>query len=358
MKLAKPVWPNKADAPFLEKTFTDRYARVEATNAAQRRPDPMELTIREGRDKYLELLKARIGLGNRKGINQNTFQKFKANLALAMALNPQYNRDELPIDVERQFSHLTEHDYQNFVQFWCRPSIVKSERTGLNYIRAFKQMLDGLRIRLPDGADEAFSLRTTAPPKIARYDPTALRTLLRCDDDRARLFQLLALNCGYYQVDIARLMNEQITDAEGNPYRSGEMFITKRRERTRHQNVFATTCFVWPETQELIEQLRARSNAHDAVFLNSHGTTYDEDTISGVVLPVIKAAGLFRQFSFKQFRKIGASQIKAMSGSDAMHQYKANALSAADKPYILEDYSILTAALKKFRDKLKADGVL
>ena len=41
-----------------------------------------------------------------------------------------------------------------------------------------------------------------------------------------------------------------------------------------------------------------------------------------------------------------------------MHQYKSNALNAADAPYILEDYSILTNALKKFREKLIADGVL
>ena len=64
------------------------------------------------------------------------------------------------------------------------------------------------------------------------------------------------------------------------------------------------------------------------------------------------------QFSVKQFRKVGASQIKALCGSDAMHQYKSNALNAADAPYILEDYTILTKALQKFRDKLIADGVL
>ena len=71
-----------------------------------------------------------------------------------------------------------------------------------------------------------------------------------------------------------------------------------------------------------------------------------------------RAKRLRGQFSFKQYRKIGASQIKVLGGSDSMHQYKANALSAADKPYILEDYSILTKTLKMFREKLKSDGAL
>src|SRR5687767_11967115 len=44
--------------------------------------------------------------------------------------------------------------------------------------------------------------------------------------------------------------------------------------------------------------------------------------------------------------------------SVAMHQYKANALGAADQPYILEDYSILTRALMTFREKLRDDRVL
>jgi hypothetical protein len=81
-------------------------------------------------------------------------------------------------------------------------------------------------------------------------------------------------------------------------------------------------------------------------------------TVSGLVDAVKKANHLTGKFSIKQFRKVGASQIKKLSGSDAMHQYKANALNDADMPYILEDYSLLTAALKKFRDLLKADGVL
>jgi len=81
-------------------------------------------------------------------------------------------------------------------------------------------------------------------------------------------------------------------------------------------------------------------------------------TISGATEQMIRYVGLARQFSVKQYRKVGASQIKALVGTDAMHQYKANAPSGADKPYILEDFSILTGALKKFREKLVADGVL
>ncbi|MBC8106990.1 MAG: hypothetical protein H7Z14_10405 [Anaerolineae bacterium] len=136
------------------------------------------------------------------------------------------------------------------------------------------------------------------------------------------------------------------------------MFITRHREKTRHQNDFSTTCYVWPETQALMQKLKAPANPSGTYFLSQFGKPYSVKTISGVVEQVIRDVGLARQISVKQYRKIGASQIKKLAGTDAMHQYKANAPSATDKPYILEDFSILTAALKALRKKLKEDGVL
>jgi hypothetical protein len=107
-----------------------------------------------------------------------------------------------------------------------------------------------------------------------------------------------------------------------------------------------------------MQQNRARPNPAGMYFLSQHGTPYSVKTISGVVEQVIRGEGLGGTMSIKQFRKIGASLIKMVASTDAMHQYKANALSTADQPYILEDYSLLTAALKRLREKLLEEGVL
>src|SRR6185369_2615627 len=117
-------------------------------------------------------------------------------------------------------------------------------------------------------------LRVTIPPKIARYNADQMRALLNCANERARMFNLMALNLAYYPVDICRLRFSHITDAEGNPYQSGDMFITRQREKTKHQNSFTTTHFVWPETQALMERHRAPENPTESYFLSAHGTPF------------------------------------------------------------------------------------
>jgi integrase len=317
----------------------------------------LELTIRAARDRYVADLRKRIGLQNGKGINKNTFEKSVQSLDLALALNQTYTRDRRPINVDKRFGELTIGDYETFVQFWCDPRIVSSPRTGQNYVGAFRQMLKRLKVPRPEGFDEVFSLKVPKTRKIARYDPEVLKPLLNCEHERASLFALMCLNLGAYAIDIVRLRFEHITDAEGRPTVNGH-YITKPREKTSHQNDFATTHWLWPETKALMEKYKARPNPFGNYFLSKQGAPYHTKTVSGLIEQVIRDSGLSGQFSVKQFRKIGASQIKALAGSDAMHQYKSNALGAADAPYILEDYSILTNALKKFREKLVADGVL
>lgn len=317
----------------------------------------LDLTIRAARDRYVADLRKRIGLQNGKGINKNTFEKSVQSLDLSLALNKSYARDRRPLNVQKRLSELTLQDYESFVQFWCDPQIVSSPRTGQNYVRAFRQMLMRLKVPRPEGFDEIFSLRVPKARNIARYAPEVLNPLLNCEHERARLFALLCLNCGMYAIDIVRLRPEHISDAEGHPTANGH-FITKPREKTSHQNDFASTHWLWPETKALMVKHKARISPFGTYFLSKQGAPYHTKTVSGLIEEVIRDSGLKGQFSVKQFRKVGASQIKALAGSDAMHQYKSNALNAADAPYILEDYSILTNALKKFREKLIADGVL
>lgn len=355
----KPNWPKGCRAADCVRPWSETVQQVTEHLEREEKADPHKFTIREARERYVGQHRARIGLLNGKGINENTHTKFAQNLTLCLGLNKAYTRPRKPIDVDRCFDELTYDDYRDFVHFWCDPAVVNSGRTGINYLRAFKQMLDGLKIKLPEGGEELFALKVSNATRIVRYQPEMLKKLLNCEDERARLFQLMFLNLGYYAIDIARLRFDHVTDAEGHPYSGrGEMFITRRREKTSHQNDFTTTCYVWPETKVLMEKFRAPPHLADTYFLSQHGNPYSVKTVSGVVEKVIRDVGLARQFSVKQYRKVGASQIKALAGTDAMHQYKANAPSAAEKPYILEDFSLLTRALKRLRTKLRSDEVL
>jgi integrase len=353
----KPVWPKETMRRESATPTTVQPAthRLPTTLPA---PKPiLELTIRAARDRYVAELRKRIGLQNGKGINKNTFEKTLQSLDLGLALNKRYARNRRPIDVDMRLGELALADYETFVQFWCDPQIITSPRTGQNYIGAFRQMLTRLKVPRPEGFDEVFSLKVPKTRKIARYDPEVLKPLLNCKNERARLFAMMCLNLGAYAIDIVRLRFDHITDAEGRPTDNGH-YITKPREKTSHQNDFSVTHWLWPETKVLMERYRARPNPFGTYFLSKQGAPYHTKTVSGLIEEVIRDNGLTGQFSVKQFRKVGASQIKALAGSDAMHQYKSNALSSADAPYILEDYSILTKALQKFREKLIADGVL
>lgn len=360
-RTSRSVAPIVAQEPIVSPLAQSSLYPVPAftLQANKERAEIFGLTIKQAYDRYLPQQKARIGLHGGKGINANSYKMHSQNLTLSLALNKEYVREIKPIDVNKRLCDLTEHDYEAFVQFWCNSAHAKSERTTVNYTGAFSRMLRRLKIPLPERFDEIFRLKITQPTKIVRYNPELLKPFIQHPNERTRLICLMCLNLGYYQVDIARLKFEHITDFHGNPYQSGEMFITKRRERTLHQNQFTTTAYVWPETQQLMEQFRAPlRNPTGHYFLTQFGLPYQVRGIGWAFFDAARKLGLSGVFSMKQFRKVGASQIKALDGSDAMHQYKANALNAADRPYIDEDYSRLTNALKKLRDKLIADGVL
>lgn len=354
-----PVWPNRrvvrkarqSKAALTPAVLPQSHlATVAISTAEQSELSALpKMTIRDAYKLHVEQQKKRVGLMAGKGINANTYEKHIQSLTLGLALNPTYSRTTRPIDLDKRLGDLTAADYEAFVRFWCDPAVVKSKRTALNYTRAFRQMITRLDLPTPRKFNEIFTIKITQPTKIVRYNPDLLRIFLQHEDERVQMLSLLCLNCGYYQVDIARLLFEHVTDFDGNPYTSGDMFITKRRERTRHQNLFTTTVYVWPETQRLMEKLRApRENPFGTYFLSQLGTPYSVKTVAWIVEQVIRERGLGGQFSLKQFRKIGASQLKALAGSDAMHQYKANSLSAADRPYIDEDYNRLTNALQIF----------
>lgn len=80
---------------------------------------------------------------------------------------------------------------------------------------------------------------STAKP----VDLAVIRKLWESADDRMRTFMALALNCGFYAMDISTLKPEHITD---------DGYIA----RLRHKTTVPTKFKLWPITQQLIQKTR------------------------------------------------------------------------------------------------------
>jgi len=61
---------------------------------------------------------------------------------------------------------------------------------------------------------------------------------------------------------------------------------------------------------------------------------------------------------FKDLRKTGATAIQQIGGEDVCRMYLAHARTGMINAYTEPDYSKLTAALKEYRAKLLAAGVM
>ncbi len=120
------------------------------------------------------------------------------------------------------------------------------QRKRWNYFRRFVRFLwaDGVLEGLPRNLDlKTFSFRVTAR-KIKTYSAEQVRGLLGGLPPRLRLYALLALNCGMYGVDMARLRRDELIRVSATEAR-----IRRKRTKTEDQkNVPEVEYLLWPET--------------------------------------------------------------------------------------------------------------
>ena len=129
-----------------------------------------------------------------------------------------------------------------------------------------------------------------------------------------RIYPQLALNCGYYQIDLATLrhghfvtprdgIEEQIEDVR--TFR-GDVLIKRRRQKTLHQNDFETLCYVWLENVELLRRYAApRQNPYGLVLLNENGLPLQRNKTNNITN------------RFQRYRKDPSSNAIASSSSSA-----------------------------------------
>jgi hypothetical protein len=106
---------------------------------------------------------------------------------------------------------------------------------------------------------------------IETFTMDEIKSLLNTATERTRLYILLALNCGFTQVDCSTLRHTEVDWTVGT--------ITRKRTKTRqHENV-PTVCYkLWPQTFDLLT--KHKSMHPDLVFVNQVGHALKTELIS------------------------------------------------------------------------------
>lgn len=346
--LDRPFWPPAA--PLAEKDVD-----LEEIAAWQ----PVDLRIKDAVNRYVEAQRKRRVMKGAKGLKQSTLNTIRATLDAALAPLPPH---------KTRISGLNLADVQGLVDAHYSDEDL-SERTALNYARAIKAFLDWLddepsvTFSKPKGIDKVFRLRT---PEVEPYIPAMaeVKALMHhADGDRPRLYLLLAINCGYTQVDISALRHDEI-HVEGNVW-----FIWRRREKTSHQNTFHSLHWLFPETVALLrEEMAPRRNRYGLALLNTEGEPllqvcdgYRTHCITDAFETAKKSAGLTSTVSFKSLRKFSSNTLRAAALHDKDNMarlFLGQKIPGVLRAYVRDDFAPLSDALKAFRRTLLQAEVL
>ena len=388
---AEPLWPKTEkerqeliDGTTATKLYpnADTKKQVEAKMGVDGDDDldgtlsPDYLSIERAKEYYLAYKKSTINLP-RKGINASTYRHIEWQLNFALKVQ---GADGKPIlDPSLDLSRINYPVLERFVHRWMQlvGEGKYSLRTAADACLGVKHMLDRcdrdpmVVYRHPLDIGNLFSFPDANPTTSAKgYNAKELISIfdklkvVEGDNkqkvetkERVRCYCLMAINLGYYQLDIARLTPEMVSVDE-----QGDMFITRKRERTKHKVKFETTAYVWPETRALMEKYKApAANVHGLWFLNRAASPLqtddsNTDNIATEYGRLVRDKGV--KFMFKAFRKVGNSWIANNVSDLASRQYRAEAPQGTHRFYHKYDVETLTNALKKFREQFIADKVL
>jgi integrase len=122
----------------------------------------------------------------------------------------------------------------------------------------------------PNIASRSFLFGDTAK-KIKTWEVEDVRRVFGEASDRMRLFMLLMLNCGFTQMDVADLLDEEV---EWNAGR-----ITRKRSKTGDKESTPEVCYLlWPETFRLLKKFRS---GEKRVLLTETGRTLLRQELRG-----------------------------------------------------------------------------
>ena len=350
--------------------------------AAGLSPSARRVTIAEARKLYLDDERSRVGLPDG-GLKLNTFQNKSRFLDYALALQVA-NADGAAVpamDVERTLDSLSFEDIERFKRDWM--SAARDDkvalRTAKDYLLAFKYLLDWadrqsrIAYRHPANIAGIFKFRKVNPINIEEPKEAIgkIKELFGVASERTRLYVLLGLNCGFYQVDIGRMKLRDVR-VEGR-----HTFIVRAREKTSHQNDFAGRWYLWPETAKLLKSHLANGSAETnstglALLNEAQAPLYtvkpNRARVDNIESAFDRAMAVVNKrrvakghepmaFAFKQLRKVGATMMDRIGGPTARRLYKAGTLTDGDAAYVRNDFDALTKALKAWGSDLRRAGL-
>jgi integrase len=357
-----------ASVPFWLPADDDAIAAAEGEVQEVEELQPQNVTVEKARARYLAAMRQRLGLMGAKGLKQSTYNTIVASLERAFIAT--IGEGEELVLPQTKFIHTINYaDISAVINFHYRKGGV-SERSALNYCRAFQAFLDwmdnqpGLRFHKPKGMDALFKLgKPATDPRVPSFEEVG-KLFAAGRNDAERLYVLLGINCGMYEVDISNLTPASLVKHKG------ESCVWWRRQKTSHQNTFQTLHWLFPETLKLIEEVRAPAgNAHGRLLLNRQGEPLSEakegfrtKEVSRLFTGVVKRAGLKGGgVSFKSLRKFGSHEVRSQAAGDKdniARKYLGQAIPGVLRDYVRDDFDDLTAELKRFRQRLIDEKVL
>lgn len=211
-------------------------------------------------------------------------------------------------------------------------------------------------IHLPGNIDaRRFRFNHSAAQKIDVFTVEEVRELLGRANERMRLYLLLMLNCGMYQMDVAELRQEEVDWRHGT--------ITRARSKTRERNGPVVTYKLWPETFALLKKHRAEG---ELALTTERGNPLVEyalkdgklaryDAIQSAFTRMGKA-----RLGMKHLRKTSATLL----GEHPQYKFFANHFLAdspktmADKHYVIPSQAEFFEAIDWLGDKLRSGASL
>ena len=269
----------------------------------------VENTIRGHIDQYLEFRQSKTQTGKNK---LGTYQTFRHRLNVFRKwVDPALPLDGLNEELwERFYLYLASRVQKQEMEPGTMSSVLCA---GREFVRSrWERRL----IELPRNLTSR-ALAVSAPlSRVETFTKEELKARFKEADERMRLFALLALNCGFYSVDIGTLKQSEVD------WENGRIQRKRTKTRGRSENVPTVDYLLWQETFNLLKKHRVKEG--ELALLNADGKPlwheYEKDNGKYVKSDAVKCLYFRLQATqleipnderkpFKTFRKTASSKL-------------------------------------------------
>ena len=226
--------------------WQDRFRQIMREEQAET-ATPAENTIRAHLDDYLAVMKSQQKVGTYDTIKTrlNTFRSWVEPLA--------------PIE------NLNEACWERFcVYLKTKSNLAAHTQAGTQRaVRAFiRNRWERRFIDLPRNLTSRILAASVPIQEVIIFSKEEIAQLITAASERTTLYILLALNCGFYGVDIAALRQDEVD------WQAGRISRQRTKTRNRSKSVPKVSYMLWRQTFDLLK--KNRSNHPDLVLLNEN----------------------------------------------------------------------------------------